>query len=368
MIENRQSESHTHHTSGEQIRNSSRGSGMLRDARGDIDLIDLWGVMVKNRKLIGAMFLAALLVAISYAYVIPPVYRSSIHFLPPQQQNVNALNATELNAPYTVEAVFQKFQNNFKARSNLWKFFNEKQLYTAYLDSDSITNVSIYKAFDKVFIPALRLETVSGSGGVSVYATLEWRAAEEGAVLLNEYSQKILAETAEEFINELKGLRVDRMDKNAREIAALRKAGDEKIKWQLAGIEENIRIAKSLGLKRPANLSPEQAFAFLVGGSYPLYYSGYEALELQEKIIINRKDNDPFTPGLENMIEKQAYLQSVRIPEEGIQVARISLQATAPSSPIKPKKKLIVVFGAILGLFLGIMAALLAHLMTKPAV
>jgi len=339
-------------------------------AQGDeISLTDVFRLLGRKRNLILGVVGISILASLVFAFLIPPVYQATIHFLPPLRQDIDALNVSVLGTTYTPVDVYGEFQSNFMARNNLWDFFMDKQLYRGYLDNDAPSNEEISQAFEKKFLHDLKLNRPRGSiaDKAFVSATLEWPISVEGAALLNGYSQMVIDRTTLQFVNELNSeiqLSVERLEKN---IESLRSSSEVQNKRQLAILEENITIARSLDLKRAGLFEPENTSSGIIvdtTNNQAVYNKGYEVLEAEKAALLNRKNNDPFIPELVELIKQQEYLGNLAVQGDEIEVVRITQPASASSIPVKPRKKLIVIFGGILGLVAGVMLAFVTHLVS----
>ena len=95
-------------------------------------------------------------------------------------------------------------------------------------------------------------------------------------------------------------------------------------------------------------------------GSNPiaLFSQGSNALKAQITALKNRKTDDPYIGGIRGLQEQLVMLNNQLLTvNDDFKVVRIDQQAYRPDSPIKPKKRLIVALGGMLGLILGIFAA-----------
>ena len=341
-----------------------------RNSVGDeINLFDLWAILYRKRILILGVLVASLVISVAIAFLISPVYQTTIHFQPPLNNDIAALNIPIFSSEYTSDGVFKVFQNNFKARNNLWAFFIEKQLYTAYLDKDGYEDADIAKAFEKEFLKDI---TLNQSSNVQVFinATLNWKDATEGATLLNEYSQTVNSKTVKQYVNELNNKLILEKERAHVQIKLLR-ASAQRIKYnRLIELDENINIAKELGIKRwegPVEGKTSDVFVE-ASGNQSQYYQGYEALEAEKRSLQARKNDDPFTPGLNGKMTQLELLKSINIPSDRISVVRVTQTATARHDPIKPNKILIVVLGGVLGIFLGVFMAFMSNAVSRAGV
>lgn len=196
-----------------------------------------------------------------------------------------------------------------------------------------------------------------------------------------------------DLIDELKALRTEL------------KAGRES---RIAQLDEAIAIADSLGLDKPSTPSAMAAQHDNVANvvrteinnqQIPLYFMGKQALQAERKVLRqrvsddfsdprvaqihrelqllenNRKvqslkartNEDVFLQGIESLRAEKARLLSINTDMSGLSLVSVDRQAFEPSSPVSPKKKLIVVVGAILGFVLAILALLVQYFLGVAA-
>lgn len=164
-------------------------------------------------------------------------------------------------------------------------------------------------------------------------------------------------------------------------------------------LDEAIVIAKSLGIKKPTtpsglsesiNTSGNIIKTEVTNQQNPLYFMGIDALEAERSTLLARK-NDDFTSSriveinqelkllernrqievlksrenedffLAELADKQkeiSRLKGLKVNMDNLKMVSIDQYAVQPSNAIKPKKKLIVVIGVILGGMLGVIFAL----------
>jgi chain length determinant protein (polysaccharide antigen chain regulator) len=354
----------------------------------EISLLDLWAILFKKRILIFAIVAASLVISVAIAYLSTPVYQSTVQFRPPHYKDIEALDIlsfisnsdsmsdsdtdTESKSKSKSNSVsaendgFREFQTNLKARDNLWDFFIEKQLYKAYLDENGNTDAEIANAFENKFLKDMTTDQGNDKKEY-ITATLNWKDATAGSALLNEYSQAVIRKATDEYVDELNN-KLNLMKKRVQtKIRLLRESRQRAKNDRLIELNENINIAKELGIKRGKGLVEWNTSDELIGipGNQSQYYKGYEALEAEKRSLLARKNDDPFTPGLNEQLDQLDYLNTIRIPADRISVARAARQAMVSNQPIKPRKKLIVVIGGVFGLFLGVIMAFMSHVVSR---
>lgn len=190
------------------------------------------------------------------------------------------------------------------------------------------------------------------------------------------------------------------------ELAALREELKVQRQNRIMQLDEAIAIAKSLGIKKPATPS-SLANETRTSGSVirtevnnqqnPLYFMGTDALSAERAALMAR-ENDDFTSGriveintalkllehnrqievlqarenedlfLAELAENRkeiSRLKSLEVDMDKLNLVRIDQVAVEPTSPIKPKKSLIVALGVVLGGMLGVFAALIRSMIRK---
>ncbi len=186
------------------------------------------------------------------------------------------------------------------------------------------------------------------------------------------------------------------------QISTLRSSAKTKREDRIEVLTEAAKIAESLGILDKSSLldsnitstSDKNAFyTEVTTQAKPLYLRGSKALRSEIKELTNRTSDDPFIPELRSLQDKLellknnpqvnalknresndpfiaslrekeselALLEAINIDPAHIKVATVDQPAFPPTKRKKPRRSLIVALGAVLGLFLGIIAAFLAN-------
>jgi len=184
-------------------------------------------------------------------------------------------------------------------------------------------------------------------------------------------------------------------------ILALRSTEKQKHLANTESLLDAAKIARSLEIKEPLFYAPNKIDSpnnsrLKTSESLPelrLYTHGYDALEAEIKILSNRKvedhlipeirvlnerlalleqnreveqlksrkSDDPFIDDLRDKESELAYLELISIDPKTVKTALIDQAAFPSKQRIKPRRKLIVGIGLVLGLMLGIFGALFVH-------
>ncbi|RON46211.1 chain-length determining protein [Pseudomonas frederiksbergensis] len=183
------------------------------------------------------------------------------------------------------------------------------------------------------------------------------------------------------------------------ELKALRQQLQSRRQNRIKQLDEAIAIAKKLGIVTPTTPSAlgesgqdrqgNMIRTEVSNQQIPLYFMGQSALEAERATLVSRNSDDftesrvdeiqkelsllvnnrqvallrqrsneeLFLKGLSEIREELAHLKGLNINIDQFNLVNIDKIASKPQSPIKPKKALIVGFGLIFGLFLGIALA-----------
>ncbi|UPF05429.1 Wzz/FepE/Etk N-terminal domain-containing protein [Pseudomonas mosselii] len=179
---------------------------------------------------------------------------------------------------------------------------------------------------------------------------------------------------------------------------------------RIAELKEAIAIAHSLGIKRPS--TPAKMAQAEVGGAggviraeinnqnVPLYFLGTDALEAERDVLLrrasddfteprvarireelmlleknrkvqmlkSRNNEDLFLRGMEPLRAERARLSALRTDMSHLELVNIDRSAVDPLNPLGLGKFQLVLAGAILGLFVGTLVALIRFLLRRDLV
>lgn len=176
---------------------------------------------------------------------------------------------------------------------------------------------------------------------------------------------------------------------------------------RVAQLNEAIGIAKSLGIRKPTTPTslgeadrvgtPTTMRTEVNNQQIPLYFMGSEALEaersaLQQRksddftarrigeiakelqllennreveILNSRQNEDVFLAGVQSLRAEAVRLQGLDIDMSRLKLVTIDKQALEPLNPIKPNRKLIIIFGLLFGLGLGVAIVALRSILSQ---
>jgi len=329
----------------------------------NIELYELWITLWNKKWLVIAVTLIAALGSAVHVLRSPQIYKAEALLLPPRGKDVKSVNAQLVDGVamkgsrlrgvrgVSVSAAFAAFKKNLTSRSLQKKFIEKYNLLDTLAPNrtQETRDIDILESFAKM----IKIES-EGGFSVSVKST----DPEFAAKLVNDYVSYFDFETILILISDKRNhieeqiMDIEYKIDSKRQMTKLRRE-DQVLRYQ-----EAHKIARELGIKKRVDatniIQNTQMNVDIATASTPLYYLGIEALTAEIGILKNRKSDDPFISGLRDLQEQLALLRSIKIEAEGMHSVTVDQAAYPPKYRIKPNRRLIVLYGTVVGLFLGI--------------
>jgi len=327
----------------------------LPPAEDEINLVDLWFVLVKRWRLIFSVSVLSVVIAVAYALSLPRTYQAEVHLLPPLEKDVQGERGKKVKQGMTP---FSQVQGNLKSKASLRAFFEAEKLIEVLAPERSAKTSEhiVFKEFQEFF------HFNMDKKDKRIFSVVfDWSDQEQIAELLNRYIELVALQTKQEIMGKVKGDLLQKKITLEQTIASKRAMAAKRRSDEVARLSEalliaqalNITTAESSSLLRDVDFSQSQ-------GSNPiaLFSQGSNTLQAQIAALKSRKTDDPYISGIRGLQEQLVTLNNKLLAiNDDFKVVRIDQQAYRPDSPIKPKKRLIVALGGVLGLMLGIFAA-----------
>lgn len=346
------------------------GTSQYRDD--EVDLFSILEELLAEKKIILLTFIAVLGLSIFYAYHQKPSYRATAYVVEPLSYSVQPMNAlnqlTRTGIAYSTDKVFSMFLNNLSSRASAKAVFiqdNLDEIYAPMLSKLSPEEKkkalnSAVDAFDRDFVVQDLRKNPNGGYGASV-SLLTKASPDKVAKIVNDAVAYAQRKTIDDIFNSIMSEYDVEVQKLNDKVLSARKTAEDRRLDKIARLNEAIKIARQLKISEPKQMG--QSVTVSVGQETraegrPLYYMGYKFLEAEKASLEHRKNDDPFIPGLRDLQERLVQLKELNLNKGDYGVVRIDQPAFSPTSPEKPKKKVIVAIGAILGLILGVMIVL----------
>lgn len=325
----------------------------------EIDLFELIADLWKEKWIIISTTLIAGVIAVAYALLATPIYQSQAEVLPPYVSQITALNKGAFHANNKeddeVKNVFERF-----SREDVYDFYLkalESKEYKSYFVNTLNTNKTLIDSV--VGDQSIRVPSIKKVNNERYQITVTHSNPQMAQQLVNEYA--ILAgEWAKTRVIADRKAEVDSiLDNIELELEMYQKQIDLAQKAEIKELKEGLYIAEKLGIESP--MTPEGK-ATKEGAAYVdqnlLYMRGSKALTAQIEVLERRGIDVLLLPELRELTVKHEFFKSIEFDEDKISLYNLDAPAELPEKPIKPKKKLVVLIGGLVGFMLGGMIAL----------
>ena len=210
----------------------------------EISLLDLWRVLVKQKRVIAGITAIAMVVALFYALSLAPVYQAETHFLPPLAKEIQSLNVQGVQGVQgvSVDAVYSAYQRNLGS-SRLQRHYFEQAGIRQLMEVGGASNSSdeqIFESFSK------QLKINSGKKNKSALSlSVEWGDAVIAARIVNQYSAFVDRETVKEFASNLHNAVTNRIRDIEYTIASKRDMAKQRREDKVSQLVEVDRIQRA---------------------------------------------------------------------------------------------------------------------------
>ena len=339
----------------------------------EINLVDIWKILCKGKKVIIGSVIASMLVALVVVLLLPKIYRAKTVLLPPQLSDVVALSIPGI---YTADSqiVYQGFLINLHSHGLRYQYFKNFLLsdFQGKQQNDKVDDYEIFiKSFDKL------LKIISKPQGKAqknnfTTVTLDGKNYDRLADWLGKYIVLVDQHTVKKLVSDIQSQLKLRAEEIREQIATLRSVASRERQDRIARLKEAYIIAKLLQIEKPTGSTfvagdkkktPETRKTGLIFGSneVPLYFRGYLALQGELEQLQNRKNDDSFIVGLRELQGKLSFLEKKKIDSKTVHAVQVDQRARTDGKPVKPKSTLIMLLGVVFGVIIGILAALIRN-------
>ncbi len=327
-----------------------------QQADDEISLVDLWLILVRQKKTIILMTVLTVGIAVAYALLATPVYEAKVTFLPPTAKDLEFLQVQGVQGVQSVsiEQAYQSFKTNLGSNHFQQLFFDQnKTVMDLPPEQSEVKNLQFFKD---------QLSVESDKKDKTMLAfSVRWHDAVKAAEFANAYVDMVSKSTIEQLILDQSYGIQNRIDNIQYQIDSKRKLALERRQDNIARLKEALLLAEKLNVEN-ISATPSQINQNTIQiTSLSPYLRGKGALQAEIDILEKRQSDDPFIEGLRGLQEERIQLKQVSFNEKAIQVARIDQAAFVPETRIKPKRTLIVALGLILGIMLGVFAAFMMN-------
>ena len=335
----------------------------------EIDLFELLGTIYAGKYIIIAVTLICLILAGGAAWLMTPVYKSTVTFLPPAEIDIQEINKFSLVdsgrfKKFTPDQLFQLLLENLTDGELIQEIFNDYQLETLYApqitslpvgDQPIVLERAIVKFGEDLSISQPGRNDTTPKVTLSLALKL---SPEKTASVLNDLSERAQQITVDDIYSAILTERNNYIKQTFERISSLRKIAGNRRSDRIVQLNEAITIARSLDIAEPREMGPEMAVQGVSNQGLPLYSLGYRYLEAERNTLERRKNDDPFIPELRNLQERISLFEDKSLNKDLFQVVRLTQRALPPTRPEKPKSILMLALAGVAGIMLGTMFVL----------
>ena len=340
---------------------------MTGQVQQEVSLYDLWRIVVKQKRVILITWVLCTLVGIAYVFLASPVYKAEAFLLPPSRKDLQPLNIQILQtsdrsdrsdrsvlvSSYQPDEVYDLFVQGLKSRSNRRVFYDKHDIAQKLgITEEDDADIFFEKHFNEVLNVARNVKKKEEAGFVSV--SFEGENSNLAAEIANGFIETVSIHLTKQLVNEVRG-KVEGLIRSIHEqIQGKQKVAKARRKDRIVALQEALHISQAL---------TEQDQSIKLGSvavntdEVPLYMLSPDALKAEIEVLKSRKDDVPFIEGLRDLQEQLASLEGINIQASDVHPVFVDQKAIVPDEPERPKKILIVVLSALLGLMLGVMIA-----------
>lgn len=331
----------------------------------EIDLIALARELWIQKWLILVITLLVTAGAAAYAFLSKPVYEVKLFIMPPTQNGIAELNygrgkSSELET-YSIQYVYDVFARNLQGEFLRQNFFNE--IYLPSIDESQRKGAldRLYERFSReLVIKGGGKDTpdrfsVTVQGGDPIKAT-EWVKA---------YVVRASEATESELIKNVTTEASVRARNLEQRIISLRETAQRIREDRIQQLREALKIAEAIGLTTPTVNSSAAVDITVDTGNKMDYQRGSKALAAEVSALEARASDDAFISDLRTLQMRYNFYRKLSIDSDRISVYRQDGSVEVPESPIKPRKSLILVLGALTGLLSGGFVALIRYVFKR---
>lgn len=332
----------------------------------EIDFFEIFEAVWKKKWLPIGAALAVGLVAAAYAFLTAPIYESKYYISPPTVNDISNLNYGRSEKgdlkPFLVDQVYGVFLRNLQSESQRRVFFESTYLSDIGVAATRASSGSLYEVFSKNLTIAPVGKEENGRWSVSIQGSSPEWVMKWVELYVNQVGESTVRELTQNVKKEAYVL-----ERNLElEIDTIRESSYRVRQDAISKISEALNVAKSSGLENTVVFSgagSDKLAGSMVGDN--AYMRGSKALEAELKNLESRKSDDPFTPELRNLQARVQFYKQLQAAQFEFSVFRHDGVLDLPSSPIKPKKYLIIFLGLVIGGLLGSSIAVFKHFETK---
>lgn len=344
---------------------------LLPAPREEIDLLSLLTTLFAARKQIIAITFIFVLVGIAASFLLPQKWTSQAIITPPENEQIIELrramiNMTVLGVSAKVDAstIYNMFLKKFDSQALREQFLAKSPYVQALLNNQDVDSSELHRAIITVsekFKSQNNVDPKKSDNAPYTSWTLSFAAPDAGDAqqVLENYIQFINAEVNKDVLQDLKNaveLKVA-FEKDKLLLDRTMLENEHNINVQRLGY--SLQVANAAGIKKPV-YSNGQAVKDDPDYSVAL---GADGLTQKLKIEQSIKDVAQLNASMQNREHLLAQLEAINVGDVDFTPYKYQMQPSLPVKKDGPRKSLIIVLAALVGLIVASGAVLVRHAM-----
>lgn len=326
----------------------------------EISLVDIVRVLLSRKKLMFGITALVVCIGLIYAFSAKRVYQAETILLPPTFEDIQPLNVLGSNRINSAP-VFNTFIRSIESRKI------KKVIFFEFAETSDIkaNSKDIYERFER-FSKSLKVSKDKSTSTIRI--TLEGEQKEKIGFWLDSLVEMANKETINQLVKNLQS-EIDLKIKNIkREILGKRSIYKQRHKDELARLQEAFQTAKDLEIREynnARNMFSNKNNLSIYMNDQKLYMQGTKILQAEIKALKSRTSGDIYIEGLRDLEEKLTRLEAIKIEKKKLRATIIDKKAVVEVKPIRPNRKLIVIFSLLIGGLLGIFSVFIMGFIGK---
>ncbi|MGX5219804.1 LPS O-antigen chain length determinant protein WzzB [Pseudomonas segetis] len=335
----------------------------------EIDLVELVKQLWLQKWLIIGCTVLITALAAAYAFLSTPTYQASAGVMPPRLSDIAGYNLGRSEAKlneFTVEDVYGVYKRNLLSGSLQRQFFDEVYLPSLPAEDAGVAKDKLWDRFNSDF----SVQAPDAKNNPDYFVVkVEGEQPEVVAEWANKYV-KMAADKSEEAMqtNQLTEIGT-KAQSLSRQVDALRATAEKRRQDRIARLQEALIVADAVGYDSPqvtpGKTSSDGDFAEFMDGNL-MYMRGAKAVKAELAVLEKRTNDDPFIVELRGIENQMDFLQKIDVNPDNVSVFTFDSPALVPETPVKPKKLLVLLLGAISGIMVGVFIVLFRMFIVKP--
>ena len=332
----------------------------------EIDIKNFLTNFQNNKRNIIGIVVVSFFISIVYALSAQQYFKATAHIIPPNEKSVQALNVIfegnlifKTKGTVQTDQVYRKFVLNVQSRKLQRKFFFENKLHEYFSEKDF--EKSFEENFHNNLSFTLSARTASRHFREELFLSIGFVHADPAlaADWLNRYVDMVNTLTAEELADGINRLLENTKISLKGQITSKINLAEKTVNDKITRLSEALKIAEKLGITENRNVGGNEQNVILSesGGALtqttPLYLMGSKILRAEINALEQRTSYKPFIPGLRKLQQKYDAFDQLKVNASEIVAGQIDQRASTPTMRFAPKRKLIVLLGTSIGVFIA---------------